>query len=583
MMQPNRQPHHRVVGRGRAWTILASVLLLAGFVAEAATIGPQSASITPVAIPAGRKAESVAVLPIHGPIDGVTTRSLERRLAEAKADGCDAVVLELDTPGGDLLATYDILELVRNQAPANTVAWIRPKAFSAGTIIALSTREIITTPSGVFGDAAPIQGLPVVGLRQLPAAERAKIEAPLLSEVVYDARRQGWDEKLVQSFVAVDVELWLIRNRRTGERLFVDAPEYERIFGEAPTSTGLARLPAVPSRDPLTGLLDTADPDEPVPTADERDATIEFMQDLPSRRPTLGPEDAGDWVSLGQVVTRDELLVLRADEAAAYGFTSAEVADDRELLAFFGASSSTRYETTWSEGLVRFLTLWPVRAVLIAVMLVGFFIETAAPGYGAFGLVSIVSLGLLLGAPLLAGMSEWWTVAAVLLGLMLAAFELFLLPGFGVAGVAGGICIFVGLVGTFVGGRPFDDGVRDGLVHGLLATTIGFIGGGVGIWLLLRNIPRLSFSSRIVLSDAVGVGLDDSTGRPVPAPAPAIGTIVPEGTEGVVVAPLRTSGRVRFGDRLIDAQSVGAYIDRGTRVRVVSTDEFGVKVERIEP
>lgn len=559
------------------------MLLLIGLVAEAAPVGIQSTPIKPIAIPAGRKAESVAVLPIHGPIDGVTTRSLERRLAEAKADGCDAVVLELDTPGGDLLATYDILELIRTQAPANTVAWIRPKAFSAGTIIALSTREIITTPSGVFGDAAPIQGLPVVGLRQLPAAERAKIEAPLLSEVVYDARRQGWDEKLVQSFVAVDVELWLIRNTRTGDRLFVDAPEYERIFGEAPTSTGLARLPAVPSRDPLTGLLDTADPDEPVPTASERDATIEFLQDLPSRRPTLGPEDAEDWVSLGQVVTRDELLVLRADEAAAYGFTSAEVGDDGELLAFFGAKSTTRYETTWSEALVRFLTLWPVRAILIAVLLIGFFIETAAPGYGAFGLVSLAALALLLGAPLLAGMAEWWTVAIVLIGLMLAALELFLLPGFGVAGIAGGICIFVGLVGTFVGGRPFDDGVRDGLVHGLLATSIGFIGGGVGIWLLLRNIPRLSFARRIVLADAVGVSMEDSSGRPQPAPAPAIGTIFPKGTEGVVVSPLRTSGRVRFGDRLIDAQSVGSYIDRGTRVRVVTADDFGVKVERIEP
>jgi membrane-bound serine protease (ClpP class) len=582
-MNPMRPSQLHALVPARAFVFLASVFLLLGLLAEASPDEVQSSPTTPIAIPAGRKADSVAILPIHGPIDGVTTRSLERRLAEAKADGCDAVVLELDTPGGDLLATYDILELIRTRAPANTVAWIRPKAFSAGTIIALSTREIITTPSGVFGDAAPIQGLPVVGLRQLPAAERAKIEAPLLSEVVYDARRQGWDEKLVQSFVAVDVELWLIRNKRTGDRLFVDAPEYERIFGEPPTSTGLARLPSVPSRDPLTGLLGTADPDEPVPTASERDATIEFLQDLPSRRPTLGPEDAEDWVSLGQVVTRDELLVLRADEAAAYGFTSAQVADDRELLAFFGATSATRYDTTWSEGLVRFLTLWPVRAVLIAVLLIGFFIETAAPGYGAFGLVSIAALALLLGAPLLAGMAEWWTVAVVLIGLMLAAFELFLLPGFGVAGVAGGICIFVGLVGTFVGGRPFDDGVRDGLVHGLLATTIGFIGGGVGIWLLLRNIPRLSFASRIVLADAVGVGIDDSTGRPAPAPMPTIGTIIPKGSEGVVVSPLRTSGRVRFGDRLIDAQSVGAYIDRGTRVRVVSSDDFGVKVERSEP
>ena len=63
----------------------------------------------------------------------------------------------------------------------------------------------------------------------------------------------------------------------------------------------------------------------------------------------------------------------------------------------------------------------------------------------------------------------------------------------------------------------------------------------------------------------------------------AIDTIIPRGTEGVVVSPLRTSGRVRFGDRLIDAQSVGAYIDRGDRVRVVTADDFGVKVERIEP
>ena len=38
-----------------------------------------------------------------------------------------------------------------------------------------------------------------------------------------------------------------------------------------------------------------------------------------------------------------------------------------------------------------------------------------------------------------------------------------------------------------------------------------------------------------------------------------------------------------LGDRLIDAQSVGAYIDRGARVRVVTADDFGVKVERIEP
>ena len=565
----------------RSFMVVATIMLLLGAGDSnwpTQTVPPSN----PTTIPAGRKAETIAIISIDGPIDGVTTRSITRRLQEAREQGCDAVVLELDTPGGDLMATFDILELIRNKAPANTVAWVRPKAFSAGTIIALATREIIITPTGVFGDAAPIQGMPVVGLRQLAAAERAKIEAPLLSEVVYDARRQGWDEKLVQAFVAVDVELWLIQNRTNGDRLFVDAAEYERIFGDIPVSTRLTRLPAPPARDQFSELLGSFEEDEPVPSVAERDDTIEFVQDFPSKRPVLGPEDAPNWVLLGQVVSPDELLVLRADEAAAYGFTSGEINDEAELRTFFGAGKTIRFDENWSERLVRFMTLWPVRAILIAVMLVGFFVEIAAPGYGAFGLVSLVSLALLLGAPLLAGMAEWWTVAAVLLGLMLVAAELFVLPGFGVAGILGGAFIFGGLVGTFIGGRPFDDSIREDLVRGLLATSVGFLGAGVGIWLLWRNLPRLSYARGLILAEQVGVIADGSSERMATSISLSSPTAIAPGTEGVTVTPLRTSGRIRIGDRLVDAQSAGAYIESGTKVRVIASDEFGIKVEELE-
>jgi membrane-bound serine protease (ClpP class) len=389
---------------------------------------------------------------------------------------------------------------------------------------------------------------------------------------------------LVQAFVAVDVELWLIQNRTNGDRLFVDAAEYERIFGELPVPTRLARLPAPPARDQLSGLLGNSDgEEEAVPSLAERDDTIEFVQDFPSKRAVLGPDDASDWVLLGQVVSPDELLVLRADEAAAYGFTSGEINDETELKAFFGAGKIIRFDENWSERLVRFMTLWPVRAILIAVMLVGFFVEIAAPGYGAFGLVSLVSLALLLGAPLLAGMAEWWTVAAVLLGLMLVALELFVLPGFGVAGVLGGAFIFGGLVGTFIGGRPFDDSIRDDLVRGLLATSIGFLGAGVGIWLLWQNLPRLSSARRLILAESVGEIADDPSGRAMSArPDTTNPMAIAPGMEGVTTTPLRTSGRVRIGDRLVDAQSAGAYIERDTKVRVISSDELGIKVEELE-
>ncbi|MEY4534751.1 MAG: hypothetical protein RLZZ246_1069, partial [Planctomycetota bacterium] len=157
-------------------TMVAAVALLA--TGRSAAQAPPSPA--PAAVPAWRHAPKVAVIEIHGEIDAITTSTLQRRLERAAKDGCDAVVLELDTPGGDVGATLDICSIIKSEAPPNTVAWIHPKAFSAGTIIELSAREIIVSPAATFGDAAPITGLPGLGLIGLPATERAKIEAPIV-------------------------------------------------------------------------------------------------------------------------------------------------------------------------------------------------------------------------------------------------------------------------------------------------------------------------------------------------------------------------------------------------------------------
>jgi membrane-bound serine protease (ClpP class) len=126
--------------------VLAILAFLLGTLAAsvAATAAPEQAPIR--AVPASRQANTVAVLPVHGEIDRITLRSLERRLREASQLGAGAVVLDIDTPGGEMLATLDICHLIRTRAPANTVAWINPKAFSAGTIIALACRETVVHP-----------------------------------------------------------------------------------------------------------------------------------------------------------------------------------------------------------------------------------------------------------------------------------------------------------------------------------------------------------------------------------------------------------------------------------------------------
>ena len=125
---------------------IAAATAVLGLASMAVVRGERQPSAAPVpaaAIPAFRQANTVAVLTIDGPIDGITLHSLEHRVKTAKDRGAEAIVLDINTPGGELPATLDITHLIRNDMPANTVAWINPAAYSAGTIIALACREIV--------------------------------------------------------------------------------------------------------------------------------------------------------------------------------------------------------------------------------------------------------------------------------------------------------------------------------------------------------------------------------------------------------------------------------------------------------
>lgn len=158
-------------------------------------------------VPASRQANNIALLEVAGPIDRLTRQSLLRRAEEASASGADLLILELDTPGGDLEATLEICLFLKEKTSLRTGAWVHPEAYSAGAIMALATDDIVMVPGARMGDAAPIQMSPL-GLVELSTTERAKIEAPVLAEVVDSARRNGYDEKLVQSMVSVRFALF---------------------------------------------------------------------------------------------------------------------------------------------------------------------------------------------------------------------------------------------------------------------------------------------------------------------------------------------------------------------------------------
>ncbi len=524
---------------------------------------------SPQAVPAERQAGSIAIIPIRGPVDDLTVISVMRRTELAVTNGAQAIVLEFDTPGGDLLATLQLCNYIKTQMPVNTVAWVHPYAFSAGAILALATREILVGPRSAFGDAAPIQVVPGAGLIPMPATERAKMEAPIIAEVVDSARLRGYDEHLVQSFVRLGSELWLIRNATNGKRAIVDAEEYRTVFGGDPPRESTAIIPPV-------ALSADADDESLIPYfAEYRSKPMIENPPTPRAlsRPRLSENDRGQWHLVGQIAKSDQLLVLYPDEAIALGLAKGRAADETEIAAWFGATSVKHYEETWSEWLVRFLTTWPVRIGLIVVLLVGFVLEAVTPGFGIFGTLAAIALLLLVGAPALVGLAEWWELIAVVLGLGLVALDIVILPLGGWIAVIGGALVLTGLISSFVT-RDISSAIgQQQLFMGIGSILVALFGSTAILWFASKSLPQSALFRRAILQTAASS--QSSHAISIPDNWPQVGS------EAVAITTLRPTGKVQIGHQPFDAQTNGEFVESGTRVRIVRRRGTTLEVETL--
>lgn len=507
----------------------------------------------PPPLPPSRAAHVVAILPMEGEMDAISTESLTRRARMAREAGADAVVIAFDTPGGEMMSTLELCRRIKGEFPPNTVAWIRPRAYSAGTIAALACREIVVTPDAVFGDAAPIAVLPVVGLQSLPPAERAKLAAPLLSEVTDSARRRGHDERLCRAFVDPSEELWLLEDQARGERFIVDASEYEAVFGGTPDERASEAIPRTPGN-VLPWITDALR--RPGARLDAA------PQDLPPGRAPLTSSDRERLQVVSRLDRADELLTLRADEARALGMAAGTVADEVQLRAFLGAERSFTLGPRWSEGLARLLTSWWVRALLVIALLACFAGEMTAPGLGWFSIAGLGAASLLFAGPLLAGLADWWPGVLLLAGMALVAVELLVFPGSIFLGAIGGVAIVAGTVGLFVVSDPSPDPTQ-GVIRGLGTLVAAMTAAAGTAWWMGRSDGGLL--GRAVLRAEIG-------GPPVDSVLPPIGAL------GVAQTDLRPVGTVQVGGRTLPARSDG-WIGRGMSVRVIGCDGIEIRVE----
>ena len=606
--------------RSRSLRLIAAVLsLVTGLLAVAQDTAqpesPSAQSTAPISLPAHRQADNVAVISIEGPIDRVTSFSFQRRLAIAEQNGADAFVVDLNTPGGEVGAVLEITDAIRNSTITNSVAWINPKAYSGGAIIAIACKEIVTARSVAMGDALPI-GIGNLGqLIEMPEAERQKITAPLLAEVVTSARARGWDEFVVQGFVALGVELWWVRDTTTGETFAINEAEYRMLFaGDPPRNRPIVSSAPRLSDEAPDGIDPDVDPDANLGSGPEADAgpaseptegterfrpagpgvsSIEIdsvMIGRKSQRRSVSEGDRGNIELIGYLSTGDGPLTLDAEQLALLNFSSnidqtgavQPILTDADLQQFFGAKNLRRIDPSWSEWLVTMATTLPVRGVLLVVFLLMLFLEMSHPGIGLPGAIALAALVGLLAPPALIGMASWWEIGAIGAGVLLIFFEVFILPGFGIPGIAGLLLLFGGMLGTFVGGDgglfPDSPTEQSNLLYGLLTMILSLVSAGVGMYFIAKHLGSVPLLGRLILDDE-----SDREDRLLSQIPIGDTDIPPVGAVGTSITPLRPSGRASINDKVVDVVSDLGYVDAGEPVRVVAADVYRVVVEHLVP
>ncbi len=423
-----------------------------------------------LAAPLSAQAPQVYRIMVTGVVENGLAPYVARSLREAKSAGAVAAYLDIDTPSGRIDAAERITDAVRT-AGIPVYAYVNPRAYSAGALIALSADAIYMRPGAVIGAATPVDGQGTRAPEKMVSAMRAEFRAL--------AEERGLDPRLAEAMVDENVE-----------------------------------IPGV--------------------------------------------------------VKKGQLLTMSTGEALRFRFAKGQAADEAALLAAIGYPGArvVTTQTNWAEGVVRFLTNPLVSPLLLSLGILGLVFEIKTGAFGLGGLISLVSLGLFFGSSVILGLAGWEEVLLLGLGLIAVAVEVFVIPGFGAAGVLGLLAIAASMVLAMMGGYPSSGDIAQALA--VLGASLFITAAVVYAW--LRHLPSSGRFSGLLLK---GAGHREEGFTTAPSRPDLVGR------DGTALTDLRPSGTARIGEERLDVVTEGEYVAQGSRVQVVRSDGYRHVVRKV--
>ncbi len=306
-------------------------------------------------------------------------------------------------------------------------------------------------------------------------------------------------------------------------------------------------------------------------------STMRSTAEAKGRNPHIAEAMVDQDIYIKGISDSGKVLTFTTSEAIKNGFCEGQVSSIDGLLKHYGIKhyKVKTQQLKASDTFIDFLISPYVHGILIMIIVAGIYFELQTPGLG-FPSIAALTAAILYFAPLyVEGLAENWELMAFFIGIVLIVLEIFVIPGFGVAGISGIILVVAALVLSLLNNNALDFSMVSfqSVLEATFVVVIALFGAIVisyfGIKYLLTN-PRVGIS--LMKQNASSDGYI--------AVNPHYENII--GKQGVANTLLRPAGKIEVEDAIYDAVAEESFIEKGQHIEVISYYNNQFVVRKVE-
>jgi len=294
------------------------------------------------------------------------------------------------------------------------------------------------------------------------------------------------------------------------------------------------------------------------------------------RDPRIAEGMVDERIVIDSIKQEGRVITFTTKEALKYGFCEAQLESIPEILKRNKIENYDleTFQLGAIEKIIAFVINPFISGILILVILGGIYFELQTPGVGFPLFAALTALVLYLVPYYLNGLAEYWEIIALFVGILLLMAEIFVIPGFGVAGIAGITLTVVSMILIMLNNDFFNFELVP--IGDIMKATFAALGGISGGILLLffggAKLTETKAFQRLALTDTQqsSKGFSVNTSNP---------TML--GKTGTAHTVLRPSGKVFIDEQVYDAFTRGEYVEKGDAIEVIGTEGVTLRVRKV--